>query len=52
MASTALGKIWVNSFNIADSSKGKNLMILNNSMINGKKDIMIKKAACAEKAAT
>jgi hypothetical protein len=51
MELTPLGKICVKSFNILLSWKGNNRTRLNNNIIKGKKEIMIKKAACAEKAA-
>jgi hypothetical protein len=47
-----VGKTLVNNFSMALSSIGKKRIILKSSMIKGKKEIMIKKAACAEKAAT
>jgi hypothetical protein len=48
----ALGKICITRFSIVLSFNEKKGTILNRNIIKGKKEMMIKKAACAEKADT
>ena len=48
----ALGKIWEKILRIVLSSKENKGTMLNKNIKKGKKEMMIKKAACAEKADT
>jgi uncharacterized protein with PIN domain len=48
---TVVGKAWLNRISMLSSSTGKYLIMLKRSIIKGKKDMMMKNAACAEKAA-
>jgi hypothetical protein len=50
MELTAVGKISVKNSSISDSPILKYGTILKSSMTKGKKEMMVKKAACAEKA--